>query len=355
MWEPLSDRRTVIGISPSAVAERSELGPEVEAIAVGAVAVLAMAQPGLKARLTGWAEDEAVRARRCAAACEAAVAAGPFLPLDRPAHGLSTDQITSLFKRYTDDLAEALERYGSLVRYDLFARWDVDRVVAEIEARGGLPRALRLPDGPLRAAHQHDVATALEEKLKDRRAQIARRLDLALEEAGLQRSPLKARAPATAAAATVILRRSEAGALDALVRRFEAEEEVAFHCEGPQPCPSAASLALYDASPRRLQQAARRLGLEGAPTRGDLKAAYYGALKTHHPDLRGGGQPDTELIAKLHDAYETLIAFADHLGASAPSDLVPLAAAGRHPRRALRLHIGEDGRRLFAADTQRAA
>ncbi|MEL7027894.1 MAG: hypothetical protein AAGL49_01510 [Pseudomonadota bacterium] len=83
-------------------------------------------------------------------------------------------------------------------------------------------------------------------------------------------------------------------------------------------------------------------------TRGDVKSAYYTALKAHHPDLRLGGTADGALVAKLHDAYETLIAYADRQGAAQAADSFNLAAADAAPRRALRLHIGEEGRRLAA-------
>jgi len=221
-------------------------------------------------------------------------------------------------------------------------------VVDEIESAGLLPRALRLPEGPLRAAHRHDVTTALDAALDARRGRISARLARLCAEAGVAYAPLKARTPSAAAAARLTLVRSATGRLGDIAAELERADGLVVRTEGPRPCPDVACLTLFHTSARRVAAAAKTLDLAEPLTRADVKSAYYAALKTHHPDLRGGGRPDGALVARLHEAYETLLAVADQQGALSPADPVRVSARAIE-RRALRLKIGADAQRLVAA------
>ena len=292
---------------------------------------------------------------------ETAVEISPLMPAFERGAPLPKAQLSKILRQYADSLADALNEYGSFVQYDVVARWDLDAITAQVEKDGMLPRRLELPSGPLMEAHKRDVSDALSTEIAARRRLLGGRFIDALKPVLFEFAPLTIDTSTMVGGVTAIVRRSDIAKLDASLRKLRRETNLDVECAGPLPPLALAGLELIDSEKSRLANARRMFSLPERPARGDIKAAYYRALKERHPSLRRGGRVNAGLVTRLHTAYEVLMAAADSQDARAPSSIVDLSGADatRYAMRLRRLKPpktpkeSDDGDR-FGSDTAAA-
>ena len=268
---------------------------------------------------------------------EVVVGSTPCIAVSELAPPMAKRDLLRLLKQYSSSLAHALQEYGSFIQYDVVAHWDLGEVIEELERDGRTPRRLKLPEGPLAKAYAADAEARLQALIAARKSAIGERFLDRLKTAAHEFAPLTLGGAGVVAGATAILRRSQAGKLDEALEAARREALIEISCVGPMPAASMIAIEIVDTRAKQITAARKILSTPPQATRGDIRGAYYDAMKINHPDFRKNGRINTAAIAAIHNAYEVLLTYADLQGARNPEDAVDFATLAGDAPYALRL------------------
>lgn len=268
---------------------------------------------------------------------EVIVGVAPCVAVAENAPAMPKQELIRLLKQYAASLSRAVQEYGSFVQFDVIAHWDLNDVIEMLEREGRAPRRLKLPEGPLGEAYASDAETRMKKLIAEKKLEAGARLGELIRPVVHEMTPLTLSGANVIAGATTVVRRSRISELDRALEDARAMASVEISCVGPMPARTLVAIEIIDTRAAQVAKARRVLSTPAKTTRGDIKGAYYDAMKENHPDFRRNGRINTAAITAIQSAYEVLTAYAEQQGAKQSEDVVSFEKFRGQPPYALRL------------------
>lgn len=255
---------------------------------------------------------------------------------------LQPQDVPQLLRQASLDLTSALEKVASHVEVEVVAMWEPQRVFAEI-AQDPAVAAMRAeaagksPDEVQQV--QIRLGVYVMQQMEVRRANYLERIRTALAELA---DDVEANAivnDQVVANLAFLLPVGKQAEFDRQVEALDKElgGDLFFKVVGPLPAYSFSTVEVQQVWPDDVSWAQTRLGITGAVTGGEIRAAYLREARLHHPDAHPG---DAEALGEFRDvtrAYQLLRSLhAMQLRSAAPQatepsyrcDVAASAAAG---------------------------
>ena len=219
----------------------------------------------------------------------------------------------------------AFDRLAGCVQVEIFVKWDVETVFAEIakeEAITGLKKKWELHVGPSDEALRVVLGGLVKQSLERRRAALAASLFGTLRTVAADAIACPVAADQVALHAVLLMKTGETAALDGCLEDLDATYggRLAFRCVGPLAPYSFATVEIEIVEAAALDQAMRLLGVGPAADAAEVRAAYRRAVKSVHPDATGESAGGSASMAALGEAHRILSLHAEAGGDPHPSD-----------------------------------
>ncbi|GAB4518286.1 MAG: hypothetical protein Tsb0010_02520 [Parvularculaceae bacterium] len=253
---------------------------------------------------------------------EVIIGVAPCVAVAENAPAMRKQELIRLLKQYSASLSRAVQEYGSFVQFDVIAHWDLNDVIESLEREGRAPRRLKLPEGPLGEAYANDAEARMKKLIAEKKLEAGARLGELIRPVAHEMAPLTLSGANVIAGAATIVRRSRISELYRALEDARAMDSIEISCIGPMPARALVAIEIIDTRAAQVAKARRVLSTPAQTTRGDIKGAYYDAMKENHPDFRRNGRVNTAAITAIQSAYEILTAYAEQQGAKQSEDVV---------------------------------
>jgi hypothetical protein len=213
---------------------------------------------------------------------------------------MTPDEARALLAAHADELRESFETYGSLVQFQVEARWNPEKAMSRFKQDGlfsGLDVALAGRDRrtfgsavqALMEAERQRLALSFADMLRSSSRDVVR-LPLADENMVLN--------------AAALISREEESVLDRAVEAIDATlpDALSIRYLGPLPAVSFATITVVEPEKARLADARAVLGVTSASNAEEIKERYRFAIRKAHPDGRDAAAA-TDAAAALSRAH----------------------------------------------------
>lgn len=260
---------------------------------------------------------------------EAVMRTSPALPVKFGTTLPDDAAVSRLLARGADILAPPLAELAEHVQVELVVTWNLADVLKEIAAEDGIAR-LKAEIEAAPAAVANDLRVALGRVVKGsidaRRDAYRERIRAALRPvaADMVENPLMDDRMIVNLA--LLLPEGSDGALDERLLELDGEFDgrLDFRSIGPLAPYSFATVEVSLPSFEAIDRARRALCLGDTARLAEVKSAYHRLIRQSHPDLSDAEDATDRQVARLTDAYRTLLRYAEALppadGGSRPAD-----------------------------------
>ncbi len=291
--------------------------PRVRTIAGAALAAVVGASPAADFR--ALPREEAVT---CLLAhqrvIEAVMRTSPALPVKFGTTLPDDAAVSRLLERGAEILAPPLAELAEHVQVELVVTWNLAETLKEIAAEDDIAR-LKSEIEAAPAAAVNDLRVALgrlvKESIDQRRDACRDRIRAALRPVATDMAENPLMDDRMIVNLALLLPEGSDGALDQRLLELDREFEgrLDFRSIGPLPPYSFATVEVSLPSFEAIDRARRALCLGDTARLADVKSAYHRLVRQSHPDLSDAEDATDRQVARLTDAYKTLLRYAEAL------------------------------------------